>query len=398
MSIYLRSGRGTLVVGRKFRGIPRLTVTTGCKDTPRGRKQAAKYDQMLIHLAGDGARRDIVRAVAMGDLDVRDIWPVYNRGNWQQEMPRPEELARAFPMGPKPGESRKGTRLGAIGKWLPTYRTSKGTISPGHQLRMWKCFVALERLKAKARVSDLPRLIQQYRERCESEGTHREFQYAKASVQTFLRSTLGRHRSLLWAEVADVPTLKPGEGKSTRRAGRTFTPAEARAVRQKLGAKHGAEWWSMCTTGMMPDEYFNRKFREHADRTEIVGTKRRQGTGEKQGRRWREVPRLGPIVGPFTEYTGFLEALRAISAVAGGDVRPYDARHTFGHWMEVAGIDPSRRDVYMGHSPKTMRELYARPDRVAHFLEADRALLLAFIGPEPEGGDASLKLVKGAAA
>jgi integrase len=397
LSIYRRNGRGTLVIGRKFRDLPRLTVTTGCSDTAAGRRQAAKYEQMLIHLAGDGGRRDIVRAIALGDLDVRDVFPIYNRGNWRQELPRPEEMAQAFPLGPKPGEPRKGKRLGAIGKWLPTYRTSKGTISPSHQLRMWKCFTALERLKAKARVSDLPTLVHQYRAACEDAGTHREFQYAKASVQTFLRSTLGRHRSLLWAEVADIPTLKPGEGKSTRRPGRTFTPAEAREVRRKLGPKHGPEWWAMCTSGMMPDEYFGRKFAEHADRTEILGTKRRTGTGEQKGRRWREVPRVAPIVGPFTEYTGFLEALRAIDDVAGGDVRPYDARHTYSHWLELAGIDPSRRDVYMGHSAKTMRELYARPDRVEHFLAADRELLLALLGPEPEG-DGTLTLVKGAAA
>lgn len=397
MSIYLRNGRGTLVVGRKFRGLPRLTATTGCSDTPKGRDQAEKYEQMLIHLAGDGGRRDIVRAVAMGGLDVRDVWPIYNRGNWRQEMPRPEELAHAFPIGPKPGDPRKGKRLGAIGKWLPTYRTSKGTISPSHQLRMWKCFRALERLKPKARVADLPSLVKQYRATCEAAGTHREFQYGKASVQTYLRSAIGRNQSLLWAQVADIPTLLPGEGKSTKRAGRTYSPAEAREIRKKLGPKHGPEWWSMCTTGMMPDEYFNRKFQEHADRTEIIGTKRRQGTGEKQGRRWREVPRLGPIAGPFTEYTGFLEALRAIGEVAGGDVRPYDARHTYSHWMERAGIDPSRRDIYMGHAATTMRELYAKPDRVTHFLAADAELLYAVIGPEPEG-EGTFTVIRGAVA
>lgn len=397
MSIYLSNGRGRLVVDRKFRDIARLIVPTGCSDTPAGRKQAEAYERMLEHLAGDGGRRDIVRAIAAGDLDVRDIAPIYNRGNWRHELPRPEELARAFPIGPKPGLPRKSLRLGKIGKWLPTYRTSRGTISKAHQLRMWKNFVALEKLSPAARVSDLPKLILDYRIHCEEAGHHREFQLAKAAVQTFLRSTLGRRKSLLWAEVADIPTLQPGEGKSTRRPGRTFSPVEAREVRRKLGVKHGPEWWAMCITGMMPDEYFNRKFLEHADRTEITGTKRRQGAGFEPGRRWRVVPRLGPIVGPFTEYTGFLEALRAIGDVAGGDVKPYDARHTFAHWMTRAGIEAARRDVYRGHSAKTMDQLYERPDRVTEFLEQDREAMLVVLGPEPENGG-HLSVVKGAAA
>jgi hypothetical protein len=396
VSLYFSNGRGTWTIDRKFRGLPRLKVATGCSDTPRGRAQAGKYEDMLIHLAGDGGRRDIVRAVAAGDLQVQDIWPVYVRGAWPQ-LPRPEELARAFPLGPKPGEPRKGKRLGAVGRWLPTYRTSKGTISPSHQRRMWTCFVVIERLKPAARVADLPALIRTYRAECEATGHHRAFQLAKAAVQTFLRSSLGRHQSLLWAQVADIPTLRPGEGQSTTRAGRTFTPAEARAIRRTLGPKHGAAWWSMCTTGMMPDEYFGRKFKEHADRQEILGTKRRQGAREARGRRWREIPRLGPIVGPFTEYTGFLEALRAIGEVAGGDVLPYDARHTYAHWLAQAGIDAARRDVYRGHAAVTMQQLYERPDRVAHFLADDAAAVLAYLGPEPEG-EGHLTLVKGAVA
>jgi integrase len=400
VSIYLSNSRGSLVIDRKFRGIPRLVVTTSCSDTPAGRKQAEAYEKMLAHLAGDGGRRDIVRAIALRELDVRDVAPIYNRGNWRAEMPRPEELARAFPIGPKPGEKRRGKRLGAIGRWLPTYRTSKGTISKSHQDRMWRNFRSLEELKAQARISDLPKLVRCYREICEEKGTHREFQLVRAAVQTFLRSKMGRHRSLLWAEVADIPTLKPGEGKSTKRPGRTFSPAEAREIRRKLSAtspKQGAQWWSLCITGMMPDEYFKRKFAEHEDRTEIVGTKRRVGTGDARGRRWREIPRLGPVVGPFTEHEAFMEALRAIGTMAGGDVRPYDARHTFAHWMKQAGIDSSRRSVYMGHETKTMDELYERPDRVTHFLAMDREALLAYIGPEPEG-EGHLTVVRGAVA
>lgn len=382
MSIYLSNGRGSLVVDLKFRGVGRVVAITGMKDTPRGWETARGMEEMLKNLAAEAGRRDLLRAIKARELDLQDLWPLYRSGQWHR-LPQPEELRRAFPVAVTLAERQKGKTLGAIGKWLPTYRTSKGTIAPTHRKRLEQCYRKLERLKPDARIRELPELVRQYREHCEAAGTHREFQLTKAAVQTFLRSALGRRQSLLWAQVADIPTLVPGHGKSARRAGRTFSPTVARQIRDRLGPVHGAQWWDLCRTGMMPDEYFNGKFLDHGDRIEIRGTKVRKADLTQKGRRWREIPRLGPLAGPLTRHDSFAEVLRDLGDIEGGHVIPYDARHTFAYWMVLASIDAARRDVYRGHSAKSMDQLYERPDQVAEFLADDAHRMQTVIGPEP---------------
>jgi integrase len=88
------------------------------------------------------------------------------------------------------------------------------------------------------------------------------------------------------------------------------------------------------------------------------------------------VPRLFVPTLPSTEtQNGFSQALRKVRT----DVRPYDARKTFAHWMEQTGIVRSRRRMYLGHETGDVTELYERVE-LARFLEEDADRMTAYLG------------------
>ena len=79
----------------------------------------------------------------------------------------------------------------------------------------------------------------------------------------------------------------------------------------------------------------------------------------------------------------------ALTKATNGTVQPYDARRTFGHWLEEAAITRTRIKLYMGHAAKDVTDLYLRHE-LAAYLESDADLLREYLG-EQRGG---LKVVK----
>ncbi|MCH8873807.1 hypothetical protein IH824_13725 [candidate division KSB1 bacterium] len=169
----------------------------------------------------------------------------------------------------------------------------------------------------------------------------------------------------MYGKVGDVRPLKV-----QRREGNPQEPDEARAIRAALG-RHGDAWWSMCCTGMGPDEYWSLKWRVGPNYVRILGTKR--------DARKRDVPLVCAPVVPITKTSsGFAQALRKVT---GGDVQPYDGRRTFMHWMEEAGITRTRRRMYMGHAVKDVADLYERHE-LARFLDDDATKIGAYLGDD----------------
>ena len=213
-----------------------------------------------------------------------------------------------------------------------------------------------------ATLSDLPRLLKAYRFTARAAGHHRSFNLARAGVQAFLRDEVGKSHSLYTA-ATDVRSLRV-----ERREGNPQSPDEARVIRDALG-QHGTAWWSMCTSGMMPDELWGRKWRVGPNYIHIMGTKREA--------RDRKVPRIcTPTMPLLKQSTTFNHALTKATS---GTVQPYDARRTFLHWMEEARITRTRRKMYAGHSVKDVTDLYERHE-VAAYLESDTNLLREYLG------------------
>lgn len=101
----------------------------------------------------------------------------------------------------------------------------------------------------------------------------------------------------------------------------------------------------------------------------------RQGVeihGQKRLARAHVVPHVGQLVAPAGTQAGFAEALeRAALAVT-----PMDARRSYTRWLDEVGLPGYRQDAYMGHGPKSMRELYKWGDIRAWLAEDTRTLRL----------------------
>ena len=139
--------------------------------------------------------------------------------------------------------------------------------------------------------------------------------------------------------------------------------------------KHGDTWWSMCTTGMMPDELWGGKWKVGPNYVHVMGTK----TQARTAARSRKVPRIWTPTRPTPETPGGFA--KALVKASGGAVTPYDGRRTFAYWMEEAGIGRTRLEMYMGHSARNVTDLYTRHDVAVH-LDTDAELLRKYLGEE----------------
>ena len=162
------------------------------------------------------------------------------------------------------------------------------------------------------------------------------FNLARSACQSFARTLVGRFDSI-WQGITAIPTMAVPKRK---KAG-GLPPERAREIAELLGVG-GRMWWSMCTTGMGPKEYWSDGWETLTDRIVIHGRKR--------DARERFVPKLATPTPPTMGYKPFLEKVR------GFDVLPNDARRTFMHWMEMAGIPRSRRKAYLGHTARDVDE------------------------------------------
>jgi hypothetical protein len=246
-------------------------------------------------------------------------------------------------------------------EWLAEFQASQ---SHHNTLRgVFKQLLAGVRFKAK--LSDLPALLEQYRTKCVANGTPRAFNYAKMGCLALLRDKVGK-RHPLRSNVADVPGMP--EAKNGVKG---MTIEQARSVRAALPEPAARIWWMMCCSGMGPTELWG-EWTAQTDRVVIKGTKR-------PGRRWgsdgRQVPLLCAMTRPAMTVGHFQKLLGKAGAT------PYQGRKTFTRLMEKAGVPRTRRILYLGHGVKDITFLYEEYE-ITEFLSGDRARLLAELGPE----------------
>ena len=326
---------GTFVIDRRFPGVGRIKRASGTADP----KMHESLNQMLSALWNMG-RADLLLGIQAGRIHPMIVWAAFRRGALH-ELPDENSFAQ-------------------LKEVVETWRRDLDC-SAKHRSRLGQVFKALA-FPLGATLSDLPRLLKAYRFTARAAGHHRSFNLARAGVQGFLRDTVGKSHTLYGA-VTDIRSLRV-----ERREGNPQSPDEARVIREAL-KQHGASWWAMCCTGMMPDEYWGRKWRVGPNYVRILGTKR--------DARKRDVPLVcAPVVPSTKTSSGFAQALRKVT---GGDVQPYDGRRTFMHWMEEAGITRTRRRMYMGHAVKDVADLYERHE-LARFLDDDGAKIRAYLG------------------
>lgn len=333
----------SLYVDRIFRGVGRIRRATGTS-RPAVRN---KINRMLTALAEDG-RVETLRSVRDGNLDLMTLYAAYQ--------------AKEIDLLPQ-GKAAESLAV-AWTRWV-----REKDCGDEHRRSLMK---ALPYLKASegAMVADVPVLLAAARTRLLDRAT--TFRLLRAACQGFIRSHLKKSHPL-YAAVGDVPAMRVRP--TVRR--HPATVAELRLVAARMAPGHAAILWGMALTGMRPKEYWG-PWSVDGHGVKIDGTKTRGAV--------RFVPLVSPIEPPRLAFVTFRHVLRVASD---RQMSPYDLRRTYSNWIEGAGIQRTRRRLYMGHGNKDLTDLYEWHE-VTAFLADDAAKIRAFVGSETPG----LKIAK----
>ncbi len=337
MTPHQSNRRGSLILDRVFRGVGRLRRATGTTSV----KLFEKFDKMLTTLY-EGGRRDILISIRDGRLTILEVWEQYRLGRWDDIPTRQhlEPLKRTF------------------NEWVEDYECSDQ-----HRKSLKDSGVYLVAAGPNnARVVDLPDAVRAFRKQTDDRA--RTFNLARSAAQAFIRSTLGRH-SKIWQEIATIQQRKvvPKFHKNPQ------TVAGAMKIRDQLDPNAAEIWWTLCTTGMRPAEFWGEWSIER-DQIKIVAAKR-------EGRVIRFVPLLVTPAVPTMLPSGFDSALGRL----GVKIAPYDGRRSYANWLEAAGIPRTRRKLYLGHGQTDVTDLYEWHE-VKAFVAEDAARLRAYIARE----------------
>ncbi len=326
--------KGTLILKGRFAGV-KLERASGTHDP----KRLADLKAMCRALAEAG-RLDVLEHVARGRMRPLEVWRTYRSGNWSR-LPTP---AHAWQF----AERFEHWRLGRAPHYQRDARSGARKLSA---------------IGGSFTLGELGDVLLRYRAQCETQTKGAMFNRVKGMVLGFLRDVLTR-QNVLYQECAAVPRLP----ESRKRVGDPQRPDQAITIRALLAGPVGNAWWAMCCTGMGPDEFFGGKWRLEDGRLHVLGTKR--------AARDRYVPLVEAIErSPLTQ-DQFQRALQR----SGLGVRPYDARRTFAHWCDLAGIPEIRRELYLGHSVwANLRTLYGAHES-ERFVEEDATRLKKVVG------------------
>lgn len=245
-------------------------------------------------------------------------------------------------------------------EWIRTHRcadtTRVGYINNINQL--------MKHAKKNALVSDLPKVLKVYKDNCLRENTLRVFNHTRTTCLAFCRSQYGKSNEI-WREVRNIDLV---EYRKTR-VNNPLTVKEVLELTKALPPKVADMVWTMCTTGMGFKEYKDG-FTVHNDHVVIHG--------EKTANRMN---RMVPLVRTPTPLALQYKRFRLVIKEANSSVNPYDFRRTYAVWLESSGVLRSHVEMYMGHSPKRMTDLYLIQD-VTKYLTHDANLLKKFIEME----------------
>lgn len=319
MAPHRSNGRGSLIVKRKFRGVPMIRRATGTRDP----KVVEQVELMLQALYSQG-RLDLLEAVARGRLTLLQVLAQWRLGR-ELTLPPADVL-------PSLADSWRA--------WVERLPAGE------HRRKIGLAERAL-RIPAGATLADLPYLVTTYRTRAADRP--RSVNLVRAYARAFLRDTVGTSHTLYLA-VKDVRPLQTGE----RVKGTPHPMPYILELCTQMGAQAGGMAWTMAASGMGNKEYWHDGFDATPERVNVHGRK----TDRRANRtRDREVPRWceEPLVAPTMSEKAFRKALKEASD---GVVGIYDLRRSFARWCEEAGIIDTNRDAYLGHGPRTMTQLY----------------------------------------
>lgn len=310
MTAWQSHGRGTVVLRMAFRGVGQIERATGFRDPA----MLPRLKEMCRTLY-EADRVDVLRALKGGHLTFRQVWRVYKGGDWKT-LPT---ASHALPFGETFDAWAETKRTNSYRRFCRRVRTALGEVGV---------------------LGQLPDVALRYRTRCEVAGTGAMWNRVHEKLQAFLRDTLTPAHTL-YVQLSAIGSLP----ERPKRRANAQTPEQAAAIHALLGGEAGRIWWVLCCHGLMPDEFFEGKWRVEDGRLHILGT--------KTVARPRLVPLLAELFTPTLTQGGFASALRRAKL----GVTAYDARRSFGLWCDLAGFAEGWKKALLGHT-QSITQMY----------------------------------------
>lgn len=329
---------GSFVLDREISRIGRIHISSGTKDPDLFRR----INDMITTLRETG-RWDLLQRMRDRELKPLQVWGAFKLGQLDH-IPAAEEILSA---------------KAEIDQWLPRADV-KEKQRDSYRRGLTELLTA-----AGATVTALPKLLREFKAKCQDDGRRRTFNMTRSGLQAFMRARFGSsHR--LWRAVADIERLK-----ETPRPGNPQSLEQVTAIGTALG-NYRSDLWSICLTGMRRAEYWKDGETGHGpwevrgDRTMITG----------KGGKVRFVPLLVPPAEPSIGYSAFL---RRLKEATDSKVVVHDLRKTYTRWMQESGVPRTRRKLYLGHGKTDVTDLYELHE-VSAFIAHDADTLRAYVG------------------
>lgn len=258
--------------------------------------------------------------------------------------------------------SDAGKPFSFIYEWLETYTKAGAAAKANYKS-------ALNQIKklapASAKVRDLPDLLRKYKALCLRDDKPRAFGIAKNACRAYLKDTAGKS-SALYLAVEQIENLD----ETPERKATALSVRQVEELTAKVGGDAGQMVWSMCSSGIESNVYFNPdKWSQKGDTIEIRGEKMKR----KDDRRNRTVPLvLTPVVPTMA-----VKKFRRLITEADPTVKIGDFRKSYSRWLYEAGVSPLHIKSYMGHA-LNMSEHYGISDLKGH-MGTDGETLRKFI-------------------
>ena len=341
------NNRGTLRLDVRT-PIGRIARASGTPHLPTVNKMTAMVKEFGTQ---EPLRLDILRGIRDGKLDPLIVYEAY--------------VARRLDL--LPTAETMTPLIAALEEWLPLAQCGEK-----HRAAHKTAINTVKTASRKsATVGELPTILRAVRLKLAKEGHAAQFNRVRASVQAFVRDTLGQN-SDTYKGVSDVMSMEETKARKNNPQVVAFVIELARTI----AAGHVGALWGMALTGMGPKEFFDG-WRLEGSGIRVPGTKRKG--------RDRLVPlvmadRFAGATGDRTLSTEYRARrfAKALKTASGGTVQPYDLRRTYATWMEAAQIPRTRRRQYMGHSTKDVTDLYETHE-VERYLIEDAGKIEQFV-------------------
>lgn len=343
MTPHQSNGRGTLILDRRFPPpIGRLRRATGLTDPA---ELTVFTDTMLPALAETSQLQDVLLAIRARTTTVAKALKL-----WREQ--KLHTIARAESL----------TVLHEAMRAYAAERAAGDDADPEHVRKMRTTANHIETHLKAARPEDMHLVLRTLRLNLKAAP----FNQARSHLQAFARDVCGLD-SAAYKAVQGARRRKAGK----RKKGRPYGVAEVRSAAAKLGRAEAAMLWTMVTTGMMPEEYWEKGgawWEVREDRVYINGTK----TESRQ----RDVPLVVTPMRPVCARRTFGTRLKDAGIHDGTQL--YNTRRTYGRALAEAKLVLLHQKAYMGHS-LTITELYQQGE-LPEQLAADAAALRRYFG------------------